>query len=82
MPPVNTQSSPPHSSPEYTSVASAKPPSCSYVEAGDTALQACVKDLPYVRLLGADYMLYGVYQDWVQQNSGEKLYGGITEDSK
>ena len=27
-------------------------------------------------------MLYGVYQDWVHQNPGEHLDGGIVEDSK
>ena len=75
--PVNTQPSPPHSLTEDTSVASAKSPPCPRVEARDTALQARAGDLPYVGLLGADYMLYGFYQDWVHQNTGEHLDGGI-----
>ena len=36
----------------------------------------------HARLLGANYMLYGVYQDWVHQNPGEHLDEGIAEDSK
>ena len=81
-PPVNTHPYLPHSPPEDTSVASSKPPPCPHVEAGDAAFQARAGDLPDVRLLGADYMLYGVYQDWVHQNSGDHLYGGIVEYSK
>ena len=81
-PPVNTQPSPPHSSPEDTSVASADPPPRPRVEAGDAALQAREGDLPDIRLHGAVYMLYGVYQDWVHQNLGYHLDGGIAEDSK
>ena len=81
-PPVNTQPSPPHSPPEDTSVASDEPPPRPRVEAGDAALQAHEGDLPDVCLLGADYMLYGVYQDWVHQNPGDHLDGGTTEDSK
>ena len=82
MPPVNTQLSLSHSPPEDTSIASAKPPPIPYVEAIDAALQAREGDLPENRLLGADYMLYGVYQYWVHQNPGDNLDGGIVEDSK
>ena len=32
-------------------------------------------DLPYVRLLCANYMIYGVYQDLVHQNLGDHLDG-------
>ena len=46
------------------------------------ALQAREGDLPDVRLLGADYILYGVYQDWVNQNPEYHLDVGIEEDSK
>ena len=81
-PPVNTQPSPPHSTLEYTSVASAAPPPHPRVEAGNAALQSQEGDLPDVRLLGADYMLYGVYQDWVHKNLGYHLDGGIAEASK
>ena len=73
MTPVNTQFSPTHSSPEDTLVFSTKPPPCPRIKAGDAALQARKGDLPDVRLLGANYMLYGVYQDWEHQDQGDHL---------
>ena len=79
---VDTHPSPPHSPPEYTSVASAEPLPCPRIKAGDAALQVREGDLLDVRLLGADYMLYGVYQDWVHQNIGDHLDGGTAEDIK
>ena len=82
MPPVNTQPSTPHSPLEYASVASAAPPPHPRAKASNTNLQARDGDLPDVCLLGAEYMLYGVYQDWVHQNLGNHLDGGIVEDSK
>ena len=60
MPPVNTQPSPLHSPPEETSLSSDNTPPCPRVEVGDTSLQAREGDLLDVRLLGVDYMLYGV----------------------
>ena len=83
-PPVNTQPSPSHSTPEYTSVASTLPPPLPRprVEAGNSTLQARERDLPAVRLIGTNYMLYGVYQDWVHQIPGDHLDGGIVEESK
>ena len=81
-PPVNTQTSPPHSPLEYTLVASAAPPPFSCVEAINSALHAQEGDLPDVRLISAYYMLYAVYQDWVHQNPGDHLDGGIAEYSK
>ena len=45
----------------------AAPPPRPRVEAVDAFLQAQEGDLPEVRLLGDDYMLYSVYQDWVCQ---------------
>ena len=80
MPPVNTQLSMSHSPPEDTSATSSEPPPRPGVEAGDADLQAQDGDLPDVRLLGANYMLYGVYQDWVHQNPGDHLDGIIAED--
>ena len=59
-PPVNTQPSPPHSPLGDTPVDSAAPPPRPYTEDGDAALQAREGDLPDVRLLGADYMIYRV----------------------
>ena len=76
--PVNTQSSPPHSPPEDTSVASADPPPRPCIESGDAALQAQEGYLPDIRLLGANYMIYG----GVHQNPGDHLDGGIAGDSK
>ena len=35
-----------------------------------------------VRLLVSDYILFGVYQDWVHQSPGNHLDGGITEYGK
>ena len=72
-PPVNT---------EDTLVASATPPPFPRVEAGNDNLQAQYGDLPDARLFSADYILYGVYQDWVHQSLGYHLDGEITEDSK
>ena len=50
---------------------------CPCVKAGDVALQVQERDLPDTNLLGSDYMIYGVYQDWGHQNPGEHLDGGI-----
>ena len=80
--PVNTQPSLPHSPLEDASVASAAPPPRQRVEVANAALQAREGDLLDVRLIGTNYMLYGVYQDWVHQNPGDHLDGGIAEDSK
>ena len=52
------------------------------VEAKYANLQARTGDLPDFLLLGDNYMLFGVYQDWVHQNPRNHLYGGITEDGK
>ena len=82
MLPVLTQPYPPYSTLEDAAVALAASPPHPCVEVGNAALQAQEGDLPDVRLLGADYMLYGLYQDWVHKNIGENLDGGIAEDSK
>ena len=81
-PPVNTQPYPTYSPLEEALATPSAPPPHPRVEAGDTALQVRKGDLPDVRLPGADYMIYGVYQDWVHQNTGDHLDGGIAEDSK
>ena len=81
-PPANTQPSPPHAPPEDTSVASAKPTLHPRIDAGDYDIQVQEGDLLNFHLLGADYTLYGVYQDWVHQNTGDHLNVGIAEDSK
>ena len=63
-------------------MASAAPPPHPHVKADNAALQAREVDLPDVRLPGADYTLYGIYQDWLHQNPGDHLDGVIAEDSK
>ena len=67
---------------EDTSVASAAPLPRPCVESGDVDLQAREVYLPDIFLLGSNYMIYGVYQDWVHQNPGDHLDEGIAEDSK
>ena len=37
---------------------------------------------PEFRLKEADYVLFGVYQDWVNQNPGNNPYGGINKVGK
>ena len=80
--PVNTQPSPPHSPLEDTLVAFVEPPPRPHVEARDAALQAREGELLDFRLLGANYMLYGVYQYWVHQNPGNYLDRRSAEDIK
>ena len=63
-------------------MASTEPPPRPRVEAGNAALQEQQGYLPDVRLLGAECMIYGVYQDWVHQNQGDHLDGGIAEYRK
>ena len=82
MPPVNTQPSSPHLPLKDALVDPSAPPPRPHVEARNAALQVQEGYLPDVRLLGADYMIYGVYQDWEHQNPGDHLDRGIVEDSK
>ena len=49
---------------EDTSVASSEPPTCPRFEARYAALQESAEDLLDVCLLGANDMLFSVYQDW------------------
>ena len=81
-PPVNTQPSAPNSPLEDALVASDEPLPCPHVEANNAALLAQEGYLPDVCLFRPNYMLYGVYQDWVHQNPGDHLDGGIAEDSE
>ena len=81
-PPVLTQPYSPHSSLEDASVSPAAPSPHPRVDDGNDALQVKGGDIPEICLLVANYMIYGVYQDWVHQNSGDHLYGSIAEESK
>ena len=81
-PSLGTQTSSTHSPLTDTPAALAEPLPRPYVEAGDAAVLACTGDIRGVSLLGADNMLFGVYQDWLNRNPGNHLNGGITEDGK
>ena len=81
-PPVNNHTYPPHSPLEDTLVASTAPLPRPHVEAKNAVLQVREGDLPDIRLIGTDYMLYGAYQDWMHQNTGDHLDGVIPEDSR
>ena len=81
-PPFGTQTSSLNLPLEDTLVAPSKPPPRPRVEAGDAALQERAGDLPDILLLGANDMLFRVYQDWMHQNPGEHLDVGIAEDGK
>ena len=72
-PPVNTQPYPPNSPPEDTLVAKNETPPRPHFKAGDADLQVHTGDLPDIHLLGADYIFYGVYRDWVHQKSRRPL---------
>ena len=81
-PPLVTHPYPLYSPLEDTSVAPDEPPPGPHIEAGDSAIQVCTGDLPYVHLLGAEYMIFGFYHVWLHQKPGNHLDGGITEDGK
>ena len=54
-------------------VAPAAPPPRPCVKADDNTLEAPEGDLPDVRLIASDYMLYGVFQNWMHQNQGVNI---------
>ena len=72
------QSSPPIESPNAPD--SHPPGVCEDVS--DAARLASVVDLPCESLMDANEKILGVYQNWVHQNPGAYLDGGIEEDSK
>ena len=53
------------------------PPLVSHKDSSDAARLASESDLPGYFLTVANDNLFGVYQDWVHQNPGTHLYGGI-----
>ena len=77
-PPLGTQPCSLHSPLTYTLVTPVYPPPCPRFEAIYDAFIARSGDLPDVCLLGADKILFGVYQDWAHQNTRNHLDGGIT----
>ena len=66
----------------YTSVATDEPLPRLCVQDSDATRLSRMEDLPEVRLKGADYEFYGVYQHWLHQDPGNNLDGGIKEDVK
>ena len=79
---IITQPYLPHSPQEDTSFGLDETLPYHRVENGDNALQSRVGDLLDVLLLGSNYMLFGVYQDWVHQNTGNHMDCRITEGGK
>ena len=58
------------------------PPPGVHKEVSVAACLASVVDLPSKSLTDADAKILGVYQDWVHQNPGMHMDGGIEDDSK
>ena len=80
--PLRTQPSSSYSPLTDILVVPDKPPTHACIKDGDAALQAHVGYLLYFCLLGSDYMLSGVYQDWVHQNPWKHMYDRITENGR
>ena len=66
----------------YTLVATDEPLPHPCVEDSDATRLSRMEDLPEVLLKVADDELYRVYQNWVHQDPGNNLDGGIKEDGK
>ena len=82
LPPHVTQTSPPHSPLIDALVAPDEPPLGPRVDVGNVDRLVINADPPKVRLKSASNTLFGVHQDWVHQNPGNNLDGGIKEDGK
>ena len=52
------------------------------IQDGYATCLVSMADLHEVQRKVSDNALYGVYQDWVHQNPGNNLDGGIKEDGK
>ena len=76
------QPSLPNSPLKDASVATDEPSPRPYVEDSDTTRLSITEDLSEVRFRGAYGEIYGVYQNWVHQDSGNNMDGGIKEDGK
>ena len=82
MPPLSTQPYLPQSPQIDTPEASNMPLPHLRVDASTSAHLASEVNLPGVRLMGADDVIFGVYQNWVHQNPGIHLDGVLDEDGK
>ena len=58
------------------------PPPHPYEDSIHAARLASESNLPGDSHKAAEYMIFSVYQDQVQQNPGTTLYGGIEDDVK
>ena len=81
-PPLLTQTSPPKS-PQVDALEDLfSPLPFTRTDANSSAHLAIKSDLDGICLTGADGELFGVYHDWVHQNSNTHLDGEIDEDGK
>ena len=72
-----TQPYSPYSPLTYALVSPYKPPLRPWVDSVDAAHQEIRSDHPNVHLNTFDVAIFGVYQDWMHQNPGNLLEGGI-----
>ena len=82
MPPFPTQPPSQYPPPVDALYTPYSPPPRSQKYASNAACLARNSDLPGDFLTAADDMIFVVYQDWVHQNPGTPLYGGIEEGGK
>ena len=82
MPLLLIQTFPPNSPLVYTPEAMASPPPRTRTHASAAARLASNSKLEDIRLTAADDALFGIYQNWLHQNTGTHLYGMIEEDGK
>ena len=78
--PLLTQPSPPNSPPVDVPEDLYFPLTCSCSVAITSARLQRKRNLNTFRLTAAGNALFGVYQDWLHQNTGTHLDGGIGED--
>ena len=76
-PPHGTIPSLPQSPLTYASIATDEPLTRPLVEAGNDSQIAYMADHPKVHPKAANDALFGIYQDWVHQNTGNHLDSGI-----
>ena len=82
MSPLPTQPSTPNSPPVDSPEAPASPTTRTREDASAAYRLASESDLEGVCRTASDNALFGVNQDWVHQNPGTHLDGGIDEDGK
>ena len=58
------------------------PPPGAQEDASDSACLVSVANLPGERLMATDDNIFSFYQDWVHQNPGTYMDGGVEDDGK